>query len=76
MDAELAQELRQLREAVERLRETIESAAGPAMAAGQQNVPGPEGRLRRLAALYGDGLITDTEFEDRKSELLAELMEA
>jgi hypothetical protein len=76
MDPELVQELRQLREAIERLRQTIESTAGSAVPTGQRNVLDPEGRLRQLSALFEDNLISDEDFENYKTALLAELMEA
>jgi hypothetical protein len=76
MDPELVQELRQLREAVERLRETFESAASPASRTGQRDLADPEARLRRLSALFEDGVISDEDFENGKSALLGELLEA
>ncbi|MGC4936831.1 hypothetical protein [Kribbella sp. DT2] len=71
MDPELVQELKQLRQAIDRLRESFESATTPAT---QRDLPATEDRLRSLSTLFNEDVISDTDYEDAKATLLSDLV--
>lgn len=79
-DAELVQELRQLREAVERLRTSIDSATSARpMIDGDE--PDARDRGQQIAALledlnglYRSNTISDADYETSKEKLLARLV--
>jgi curli biogenesis system outer membrane secretion channel CsgG len=79
--AKLAAEMQRTTERTDRLEQAQADAKGrqPANAAGQQTaaVPGPaeplEDRLKKLDALFRNGLISKEEFDAKKTQLLKEL---